>query len=459
MLASLRTFGQEALADAGDLVPAQISLLQWLAGLERQLLSSPWGDGVTTTEQRIIAELDNLRHGVDVAATIGHESHPDLAILLARFLANTSELAEVARLLSAVLGNPLTSPLHRSNALTWLAKNDARQGDLDAAVRHSQQALDLARGLDDVDTLAIALTSVMMTRGSTGDLPGGIRVGTELIELLLRVERTDRAGWVLNKQAWLHVTGGDLVAAREAITESLRMYEAQADQALPLTVRFANESGMNLLHTAAVTATLQRDDAAAAEYVAAVLTMPVPHRDIVLGAIECAALLAVRRKKHALALTLIAGTTSVGRPVQTFWTRQLEAATSAAHQAIGAAAARSASAAGSVMTVAQLTDLAVGGGLPIEEDPSGVLTRRELEVALRVADGLTNAQIAKELSISARTVASHLANIRTRLDVRSRVEVALWVTRTGATRTSSGKSSHSPTSSDESQLHNAFIRH
>ena len=35
-----------------------------------------------------------------------------------------------------------------------------------------------------------------------------------------------------------------------------------------------------------------------------------------------------------------------------------------------------------------------------------------------------------QLSISARTVASHLTNIREKLDVRTRVEVALWVSRT-----------------------------
>ena len=83
------------------------------------------------------------------------------------------------------------------------------------------------------------------------------------------------------------------------------------------------------------------------------------------------------------------------------------------------------------MTVPQLADLAVSGGQPIDEDPTGVLTRRELAVAMQVANGLTNAQIAKELSISARTVATHLTNIRAKLDVRTRVEVALWVSRTG----------------------------
>ncbi|MEV6632573.1 LuxR C-terminal-related transcriptional regulator [Actinoplanes sp. NPDC051470] len=431
MLESLRAFGQEVLLDAGELAPTQVLLLDWLVGFEQQLVKYPGGDELTTIEQRIVAELDNLRHAVNVAATIGHPAHPILSILLARFLANTSDLAEVEKLLTDVLSNPLTSPPHRSNALTWLAKNDTRQGDLDAAVRHSNEALALARELDDVETLAIALTSVMFTRGSTGDLRGGVRVGGELVALLRREDRAGLAGWVLNKQAWLLVADGDLAAAREAIAESIRIYESRADQAVPIAGRFANHAGMSLLHTAAVTATLQRDDAAAAEYVTAVLAMAVPDRDTVLSAIECAAILAVRQQKYALALTLTAGTTAVGRPVQEFWTRHLEAATSTAQHAIGPAAAGAAAARGSSMTVAQLTDLAVSGGTPADEPLTDVLTRRELAVARRVADGLTNAQIAKELSISPRTVDSHLMNIRTKLEVRTRVEVALWVDRNG----------------------------
>jgi predicted ATPase/DNA-binding NarL/FixJ family response regulator len=430
MFESLRAFGQELLANAGELATAQILLLQWLVTFEQLLSKHQRGDELTLIQRQVAAEMGNLRYGVEVAASISHPLHPNLAILLSRFLAHTSDLAEVDRLLSEVLNNPLSSPLHRSTALSWLAKNDTRQGDLDAAVRHSAEALKLARGLDDVDTLTIALTSVMFTRASTGDLRGSVQVKNELIELLLRTNRADLADWVFNKQAWLLVASGDLVEARKAITESIQRYESRTDQTLPLAQRFANHSGMSLLHTAAVTATLQRDDAAAAEYVTAVLTMAVPDRDTVLSAVECAAILAVRRKKHALALTLIAGTTSIGRLVQPFWTRQLEAAISTAQHAIGLEPAGAASATGSAMTVAQLTNLALSDGLPVDEDPTGVLTRRELAVALQVANGLTNAQIAKELSISARTVASHLTNIRAKLDVRTRVEVALWVSRT-----------------------------
>ncbi|MBL7253114.1 ATP-binding protein [Paractinoplanes lichenicola] len=429
MLQSLRAYGEAVLVDAGGLGAAQNLLLNWLAAFELRLRDSPRGDDLTIIEHQVVAELDNLHHGVTVAAAGRHPAHPALALLLARFLANVFDLTEVGRLLADVLDDPATPPLPRAHALVWLAKNDARRGDHDAAIRHSTLALELARGLDDVGSLALALTSVMMTRGNTGDLPGGIRAGQELIALLRQRDRAEMTGQILTKQAWLLMASGDLVAAREAITESMRLFEAGADPSLPPAARFANHYGMTLLHNAAMTAVLQRDDVAAAEYLTAVLTMPVPDRDYVLGAIECAAVLAARRKKYTLALTLIAGTTSVGHPVHARWERQLQATTEAARRALGPSAARDASADGSAMTVAQLIDLALTGDPLLDEDVSGALTRRELAVARRVADGLTNAHIAKELHVSTRTVAGHLANIRRKLGVRGRVEVALWAAR------------------------------
>ena len=60
------------------------------------------------------------------------------------------------------------------------------------------------------------------------------------------------------------------------------------------------------------------------------------------------------------------------------------------------------------------------------------LTRREEEVARRIADGLTNRQIAAELGLSERTIDAHLRNIMSKLGVNSRAQVAAWIASQGA---------------------------
>ena len=57
------------------------------------------------------------------------------------------------------------------------------------------------------------------------------------------------------------------------------------------------------------------------------------------------------------------------------------------------------------------------------------LTPRELQVAELVAEGLTNQAIARRLSIAPRTAEAHVENIRRKLGVRSRAQIAAWVTR------------------------------
>ena len=55
------------------------------------------------------------------------------------------------------------------------------------------------------------------------------------------------------------------------------------------------------------------------------------------------------------------------------------------------------------------------------------LTPRELSVSRLVVAGLTNQAIAAELGIAARTVDTHVENVRAKLGVRSRAQIAAWV--------------------------------
>ncbi len=60
--------------------------------------------------------------------------------------------------------------------------------------------------------------------------------------------------------------------------------------------------------------------------------------------------------------------------------------------------------------------------------PGPRLTARELEVAELVAEGLTNHAIAGRLAVAPRTAEAHVENIRRKLQVRSRAQIAAWVT-------------------------------
>ena len=70
---------------------------------------------------------------------------------------------------------------------------------------------------------------------------------------------------------------------------------------------------------------------------------------------------------------------------------------------------------------------AAGIGIAAARTP---LTRRQLEVARLVADGLTNREIGLRLFVSERTAEGHVERIRKRLGFTSRVQIAAWLART-----------------------------
>ncbi|MFE5210045.1 response regulator [Streptomyces sp. NPDC056600] len=68
-------------------------------------------------------------------------------------------------------------------------------------------------------------------------------------------------------------------------------------------------------------------------------------------------------------------------------------------------------------------------------EPAVALSARELDLVRLVARGLTNAEIAAELSISVGTVKTHLGNVQSKLPARNRVEIAAWAWETGLVTT------------------------
>jgi DNA-binding NarL/FixJ family response regulator len=78
-----------------------------------------------------------------------------------------------------------------------------------------------------------------------------------------------------------------------------------------------------------------------------------------------------------------------------------------------------------------LEKFATLGGNASPRQPIERLTEREEEVLMTVARGRTNEEIASELHISLSTVKSHVASLMGKLDVRNRVEIAVWAYESG----------------------------
>jgi len=71
---------------------------------------------------------------------------------------------------------------------------------------------------------------------------------------------------------------------------------------------------------------------------------------------------------------------------------------------------------------------------PRQSDTSSILTPREQEVLMHLADGATNAEIAETLVISPKTVARHRENIMRKLNMHSRTELVKYAIRKGIIR-------------------------
>ncbi|HEX9527015.1 MAG TPA: LuxR C-terminal-related transcriptional regulator [Streptosporangiaceae bacterium] len=66
---------------------------------------------------------------------------------------------------------------------------------------------------------------------------------------------------------------------------------------------------------------------------------------------------------------------------------------------------------------------------PIAPTPASPLTKRELEIAELVTQGLGNREIAERLVLAKRTVDSHIEHIFSKLGFTSRAQIAAWVSR------------------------------
>ena len=128
--------------------------------------------------------------------------------------------------------------------------------------------------------------------------------------------------------------------------------------------------------------------------------------------------------------------TKIGVPLQPENRAVLDPYLAAARSDLGEAAWQAALAEGRAMSPERAVEYSLAAEEPDSPSrrparDSGALSAREEEVAVLVSQGLTNRQIASELSISEHTIATHITRILKRLGLNSRSRLSAWATEKG----------------------------
>jgi predicted ATPase/DNA-binding CsgD family transcriptional regulator len=299
-------------------------------------------------------------------------------------------------------------------ALHNLARAVHYQARYEEAERLYQETLALRRQIDDRRGLAATLNSLGVLMRDRGDDPTARALYEESLGLYRELQDLWGQALLLNNMARITRDANELAETHALCVQSLDLFAALGDK-----------HGLTwVVSNLAIVAQRQRDAARAAQ---------------LTGATE-----AVRETLGAAPLSLSPGERAI-----------YEASISRVRTELGPAGFASLQAAGRAMSLDEILAFARSDstqpaaplkpapaetppasrpagptrtpGGKAEGDRPSPLTRREVEVAALVARGLTNKQIAAELTISEGTVGVHLEHIFGKLELRSRAQLAAWV--------------------------------
>jgi DNA-binding CsgD family transcriptional regulator len=235
------------------------------------------------------------------------------------------------------------------------------------------------------------------------------------------LERPISLAQCLQNVAWATLDAGDTDTAAAILDETLELFRLHGDPAIRC----------DALHSAGTVALDRERFSDAEKYFAACLRITPMQIAALPDVVEGLAIVAAWTDRPIRALRLAAAataarTSSVRNVPEPMWRRRVEAAMTSARHRTGVHEAARAAAEGGRLSMLDAISYALQDHLP---GPAAAtpLTARELQVARLVAQGLTNQQIAGRLRFSARTAESHLEHIRGKLGVRSRAEIAAWV--------------------------------
>jgi DNA-binding CsgD family transcriptional regulator/Flp pilus assembly protein TadD len=322
-----------------------------------------------------------------------------------------------------------------ANALGDLGSLALDRGDYEQATSLLEESLTLHRKLGSKEEVIGVLDGLGVLASAKGDLEQSISFFSEALALSRETGNVRRNATSLGNLGITMLVHGDPEQATALLNESLALFRDIGDN---------SNVAIGLMYSAL--AALTRGDhervQALSEESLKILQKAQDKQHIA----DCLEIMAggagTQGQAHRAARLWGAAEAlreEIGVPLQPEDRKLLDPYLTAARSSLGAVAWQAALAEGHAMMPEKVIEYAISAEEADLSPPDAhrsvggsiALTPREEEVAVLVSRGLTNRQIASELSISEHTVATHMSKILKRLGLSSRSRLSAWVTEQG----------------------------
>jgi DNA-binding CsgD family transcriptional regulator len=427
MLETVRQYGRRKLQELGEELTLQTRHRDWILQLARSAFS--FDRGQLEGLQAIHRERDNIWSAMDFCrrqpgqAAAGQE----ICSALTNYWLSRGPLRGVRWYLESLL--PLAEPdtAFRARCLTGVALLANALDDAATARAMAQEALAIADRLADPEIAGWAAGSLLFAAFVLAE-PDGV---ADLSRLMIDAGKsTGNRGMIAIA---MHYTCLNWLGQGRP-GEAIEVGEAAVAICREAGEIFIRGTLLNSLAEARRgRGQLTEAEALAREGITCKHTFE-DHRGVAT-LIETLAWIASDRRDAARAATLLgcsqALRDSIAIPILAPFVARHQACERRTRKLNGDASFDQAFRNGTTMRVEDAVDYALGRTKPrpgrAAATSPATLSRRELEIARLVAEGLTNREIASQLYISNRTVETHLTNMLDKLGISSRIQLARWV--------------------------------
>jgi non-specific serine/threonine protein kinase len=430
MLETIREYGAERLAYMGESDALSLRHRRYFLDLARNVAATWCGPGQEASARRLRTERDNLRAVMDGCARDGaHEDAIELVGALRYRWYADGYIAQGRRWADEALDRPGTTARPtsaRATALWSAAWVCLLQGEPRVAERRIDECERLAAELDDT----VAQAYVAKLRGLAAMFGGDLEASHEHYDLALGRLRAVGEFSGLLAASFQHTLGLSLDGrhddAQRVSGEALALSEQRGERWTRSYIQWTR--GLDCW----LRGEYQEADRLGRE----ALALHRVFNQSVGTALMTELLAWVSRSMgdDQRSAQLLGGVgslwTRAGTGIAAFGPQLLGLHTACEDGLRRSGVVRTAMQAGAAGTTAQTIAYALGE-LPDEDspsnpDPAATLTRRQLEIADLIAEGLSNREIAARLVLSVRTAESHVDHIMTRLGFTSRTQIASW---------------------------------